>query len=69
MLRFEQSIKSKHTLRNYTDHLERFLDFTKLKDYDSLVNMPKDDIEMLVEEYVVYLKKNNLVYTTICIMD
>jgi len=57
MLRFEQSIKSKHTLRNYTDHLERFLDYTKLKDYDSLVNMPKDDIEMLVEEYVVYLKK------------
>jgi len=57
MLRFEQSIKSKHTLKNYTDHLERFLDFTKLKDYDSLVIMPKDDIQMLVEEYVVYLKK------------
>ncbi len=57
MLRFEQSIKSKHTLKNYTDHLELFLDFSKLKDYDSLINMPQDDIQMLVEEYVVYLKK------------
>jgi len=57
MLRFEQSIKSKHTLKNYSDQLERFLIFTKLKDYDSLVSMPKDDLQMLVEEYVVYLKK------------
>jgi len=57
MLRFEQSIKSKHTLSNYKFHLERFLDFAKLNDYDSLINMPKDDIEMLVEEYVVFLKK------------
>lgn len=57
MLRFEESIKSKHTLNNYKFHLERFLDFAKLKDFDSLINMPKDDIQMLVEEYVVFLKK------------
>jgi len=57
MLRFEQSIKSKYTLNNYKFHLDRFLDYTKLQDYDSLVNMPRDDIQMLVEEYVVFLKK------------
>ena len=51
MLRFEQSIQSKYTLRNYKSQIERFLKFTKLKDYDSLVNVPKEDIQMLVEEY------------------
>ena len=56
MLRFEQSIKSKHTLNNYKFHLERFLDFTKLKDYDSLINMPKDDIQMLVKKEKDLLK-------------
>jgi len=57
ILRFEQTIKSKSTLKNYTDHIELFLNFSKLKDYDSLINMPRDDIQMLVEEYVVFLKK------------
>jgi len=55
MLRFEQSIQSKYTLRNYKSQIERFLKFTKLKDYDSLVNVPKEDIQMLVEEYAVHL--------------
>lgn len=31
MLRFEQSIQSKYTLRNYKSQIERFLKFTKLK--------------------------------------
>jgi len=57
MLLFEQTIKSKYTLRNYREHLKRFLEFTKLKDYDSLLKLSKDDIQILIEDYVMYLKK------------
>jgi len=57
MLLFEQTIKSKYTLRNYREHLKRFLKFTKLKDYDSLLKLSKDDIQKLIEDYVMYLKK------------
>jgi len=57
MLIFEQTIKSKYTLRNYREHLKRFLEFTKLKDHDSLLKLSKDDIQRLIEDYVMYLKK------------
>jgi len=57
MLLFEQTIKSKYTLRNYQDHLKRFLKFTKLKDYDSLLKPSKDDIQIMIEDYVMDLKK------------
>jgi len=57
MLLFEQTIKSKYTLRNYREHLKRFLEFTKLKDYDSLLKLSKDDIQIQIEDYVMYLKK------------
>ncbi len=57
MLLFEQTIKSKYTLRNYREHLKRFLEFTKLKDHDSLLKLSKDDIQIQIEDYVMYLKK------------
>ncbi len=57
MLLFEQTIKSKYTLRNYREHLKRFLEFTKLKDCDSLLKLSKDDIQIQIEDYVMYLKK------------
>jgi len=57
MLLFEQTIKSQYTLRNYRDHLKRFLKFTKLKNYDSLLKPSKDDIQIMIEDYVMDLKK------------
>jgi len=57
MLLFEQTIKSPYTLRSYREHLHRFLKFTKLKDYDSLLKLSKDDIQIRIEDYVMYLKK------------
>jgi len=57
MLLFEQTIKSPYTLRSYREHLHRFLKFTKLKDYDSLLKLSKDDIQIIIEDYVMYLKK------------
>jgi len=55
---FEGSIKSKYTLHNYKDHVERFLVFTKIKDYDSLSRVDPKEIQVYVEDYVMYLKKN-----------
>ena len=57
MLLFEHTIKSKYTLRNYREHLKRFLKFTKLKDCDSLLKPSKEDIQILLEDYVMHLKK------------
>jgi len=57
MLLFEQTIKSPYTLRNYREHLKAFLKFTKLKDCDSLLKPSKDDIQILLEDYVMHLKK------------
>ncbi len=57
MLLFEQTVKSPYTLRNYREHLKRFLKFTKLKDYDSLLKPSKEDIQIMIEDYVMDLKK------------
>ena len=58
LLVFEQSIKSKATLENYSDHLNRFMKFTHIKDYDSLVSIPADKLQTIVEDYVMYLKSH-----------
>lgn len=57
LLIFEESIKSKATRSNYTDHLNRFLQFTRLKDYDSLLKLDSDQLQTILEDYVMHLKK------------
>jgi len=57
LLIFEESIKSKITRKNYTDHLNRFLEFTRLKDYDSLLKLDSEQIQTILEDYVMHLKK------------
>lgn len=44
----------------YKFHLDKFLEFTKIKDYDSLVGLDSDTIQMLLENFVIYLKGKNL---------
>ena len=57
ILLFENGVKSQKTLQNYKDHLNRFIKFTKIKDYDSLALMPSNQIQTLLEDYVMDLKK------------
>lgn len=57
LLIFEQSIKSPATRKNYRDHLDRFLEYTRLKDYDALVSVPTNQMETILQDYVIYLKK------------
>ena len=67
LLLFEQSVKSIATLVNYKDHLKRFLKFVKIQDCDSLIKMPKEQTQELVEDYVMYLKRTvNPVSPTYC---
>ena len=56
ILIFEQTIKSKYTRKNYLDHLPRFLQFTNLKDYDSILKMDADQLQIILEDYVMHLK-------------
>jgi len=58
LLLFEQGVKSPKTLEDYRKHLERFLKYVKIKDYDSLISMPSGQIQDLIIDYLLYLKKN-----------
>jgi len=57
LLLFEQGVKSPRTLIGYRDHLNRFLKFVKIKDFDSLISMPPKQLQDLIVDYVMHLKK------------
>ncbi len=57
LLLFENVIKSKETLKRYKYYLDIFLKFYHLKDCDSLVSMNNDKLQIMIEDYVMDLKK------------
>ena len=57
ILLFENAVRSKITLFNYKNDLGRFLKFTKIRDFDSLALMPSNQLQTLIEDYVMHLKK------------
>ena len=57
MLIFENSINSESTKRVYIYQLNRFLKFFDIKDYDELANTEQSKIQIMMEDYVMYLKK------------
>ena len=57
-LLFENSIHSSETRKVYTWALNRFMKFYKLKDYDSLAFMDNKMLQVMVEDYVMALKKD-----------
>lgn len=60
---FEQSIKSERTLAVYKTCLDKFLQWAH-KDYESLLLLPSDQLQILLEDYIFYLKKR-LGYSTL----
>ena len=56
LLLFENSIKSEATKLEYLKNLNRFKDFYKLKDYDSILGIPEKKIQEMVEDYVMDMK-------------
>ena len=53
----EQSVKSEVTKKAYKRELRIFLEFTKLKDYDNLVNLQHKQFQILLENYIMHLKR------------
>ncbi|MDH3313172.1 MAG: hypothetical protein OEM28_08500 [Nitrosopumilus sp.] len=57
LLLFENSIKIKATRTRYLYHLNKFRKFYKIKDYDSLLIIDIKKLQIMVEDYVMMLKK------------
>ena len=56
LMLFEQSCKSKKTLTDYKGFLDTFLTWAH-NDYQSLLILPKNELDERLQDYVFYLKK------------
>jgi len=54
---FENSIKREGTRKTYRHALEKFKEYYKIKDFDSLLTIPDEKIQVMLEDYLFYLKK------------
>ena len=57
LLIFQNSLKSAESIKTYTWTLDKFLKFYHIKDYDSLASMKPVDLQIMVEDYIMDLKK------------
>lgn len=57
MIVFEHICKSESTLIDYRGHMSRFLKFSKIKDYDSLVQLDRKQLQIILEDYLFHCKK------------
>lgn len=51
---FESAIKSDASRKTYRYHLRKFLEFAKVPDTDTLLQLKDDDLQELVEDYLLY---------------
>lgn len=56
LLLFENSIKSKATLKEYLKCLDRFQQAYHLKDYDSILSIDPKKLQEMIEDYVMDIK-------------
>jgi len=54
---FEQVLDSEATKKAYKYQLGKFKEWAKIKNFDGLLQAPQKDIQILLEDYVIYLKK------------
>lgn len=57
---FSNSIRSKETLKTYTWGLNKFMEFYKLKDYDSLALMDAKMLQVMIEDFVMKKKSDGV---------
>ncbi len=57
MLLFEQAIKTEATKKAYKYQLTKFKEWAKIKNFNGLLEAPQKDIQVMLEDYVMYLKK------------
>ena len=56
MTLFDESIKSKYTKNNYNSHLNQFKEFAKINSADDLLTIPQEELQNLLENYLLHLK-------------
>lgn len=55
--RFNESIKSKYTKKNYNNHINRFRKFINVDSMDELAHISHEDMQVLLESYLLELKR------------
>src|SRR2546427_3399085 len=58
LLVFDNAIKSEATRRMYHYELGKFLEWSKIKDADGLLQLKESFLQELLEDYLFYLKKH-----------
>ena len=56
MILFAESIKSKYTKCNYVSHLNTFKKFAGIDNEDEFLNMSREKLQVMLENYVIHLK-------------
>lgn len=54
---FVNSLKSNATIQTYLYYVDTFITHFSLKDYDGLAALPQKKLQIMVEDYVMHLKK------------
>lgn len=54
---FKNWVNSQETIKRYLYQLNKFVQFYHIKDYDSLVGMDSEKLQIMVEDYVMDIKK------------
>ena len=57
LLMFEESIKSEISRKKYVYLVKLFMEYHKIKDFDSVVKIDKKELQKLIETYVIHVKK------------
>ena len=57
ILIFENSIKSEHTRKTYLYHLNKFMKYFEIDDYDSLAAIGSEKMQIMMGDYVMDMKK------------
>lgn len=56
-LMFSESLKSEHTRKQYQYYLDKFKGFYHLRDYDSMITIEPQKLQIMIEDYILDLKK------------
>lgn len=57
MMLFDESIKSQYTKKNYTAHLNQFMEFLGIKYVDQLLQISQQELQNRLEDYLIELKQ------------
>ena len=57
LLLFENSLRTEATRSKYLYYMKLFKEYYKIKDYDSIITISIPELQIMVEDYVIMLKK------------